>query len=95
MIPRRVSVLSANMLAAFLAGDGILVLLMPERQTLLWSPDWSPAPWRNSLRFLARKPRLTRLLAALELSCGIVIGMLTNHREARRRAERGGPGRVP
>jgi hypothetical protein len=80
MIARRVWVLSSNMAAAFLAGDGILVLVMPQRQTLLWSPDWSPAPWREFLRFLARRPRLTKLLAIFELTAGLALARMTNGR---------------
>lgn len=80
---RRWVTLSANMVAAFLAGDGVLVLLMPERQTRLWSPYWAPAPWRDSLRFLARGPRLTRGLAVLELLAGILLAGITNSRRSR------------
>jgi hypothetical protein len=70
--------LTGNMLAAFLAGDGVLALLMPQKQTLLWSPSWSPGPWRNALRWLSARPGLTRLLAALELTAGVVLGGMTN-----------------
>ncbi len=66
------------MLAAFLAGDGLLVLLMPARQTRLWSPCWSPALWRESLRFLNRHPRLTRVLAMAEAATGVFIAVRTN-----------------
>jgi hypothetical protein len=70
--------LSLNMLAAFLAGDGLLVMCMPRRQPRLWSPAWSPAPWRDSLRFLAGHPRLTRGLAILEALVGVLLAAQTN-----------------
>jgi len=66
------------MVAAFAAGDGLLVLLMPARQTRLWSPDWSPALWREPLRFLHRHPRLTRALAIAEAATGVFIAARTN-----------------
>lgn len=78
MIKHEWSRLSLNMLAAFLAGDGILVALMPHRQTRLWSPSWSPAPWREPLRFLAGHPKLARLLALLEIGAGLVLAARTN-----------------
>ncbi len=69
-----------NVLAAFLAGDGALVLLAPRSQTLLWSPRWSPTPWREPLRFLAGRPALTRLLALGELILGLTLACASNRR---------------
>jgi hypothetical protein len=66
------------MLAAFLAGDGVLVLLMPEQQTRLWSPEWSPPPWRRFLRFLSTHTSLARGLAVAELSAGIGLAVMSH-----------------
>ena len=74
--------LAGNMLAAFLIGEGLMVAVTPTRQTRLWSPDWSPALWRGPLRLLARFPRLTRLLALLEVGLGFALALWTNARPA-------------
>lgn len=70
--------LGGNLLAAFLVGEGLLVVVAPRRQTLLWSPAWSPPPWRTLLRVLARRPGLTRLLALFEVGAGFGLARWTN-----------------
>ena len=70
--------LGGNLLAAFLVGDGLMVAFAPRRQTLLWSPVWSPALWRRPLRALARRPGLTRLLALGEVVAGLGLARWTN-----------------
>ena len=72
--------LGGNMLAAFLIGEGVMVLLRPTRQSVLWSPRWSPTPWRRPLRLLAGRPRLTRALASLEIIAGLALAIVTDER---------------
>ena len=72
--------LGGNLLASFLIGEGLMVVVAPRRQTLLWSPAWSPTLWRRPLRVLARHPRLTRFLALCEVSAGLGLAIWTNAR---------------
>ena len=72
--------LSGNMLAAFLVGEGLMVILAPERQTRLWSPSWSPGVWRTPLRALHQRPSLARALALAEVAGGLALAFSTNAR---------------
>ena len=72
--------LVGNMLAAFLIGEGVMVTLSPGRQAVLWSPCWSPPPWRAALRFFAARPSLTRAAVLAEVAAGLLLASRTNDR---------------
>jgi len=55
--------------AMLLIGDGVMALVRPEWDAEAWAvgPEW----WKQSMRFFRRRPALTRLIAATQISTGI------------------------
>ncbi len=62
-----------DLMAVVLVGDGLLGLLIPERQVRRW--ERGPATWRCTMRYLEQRPWLTRVLAAAEICAGLRLGL--------------------
>ena len=55
-------------LAMIMIGDGFLTFVNPRRHAQLWQTG--PEPWRESMRYLADHPELTRWMGAGEAALG-------------------------
>ena len=58
-----------DVVAIALIGDGMVAALIPTRHSRRY--EAGPRPWRGVMRYFARRPALTRLLAVFEVALGI------------------------
>ena len=75
MLARRMK----EVLAMMMIGDGIVALLYPTEHALLWKGG--PTLWRDAMEACARRPRLMRSLAALELAAGVWLAGRQNRKQ--------------
>jgi hypothetical protein len=54
-------------------GDGVVGLVAPRRHSLLWK--LGPEGYQEALQWFAERPSLVRLLAAAELSIGLMLAL--------------------
>lgn len=61
--------LITELLAMLMIGDGIIALLYPTSHPRLWRAG--PPSWEAAMTIFARRPGMTRMLAAVEIGAGL------------------------
>jgi hypothetical protein len=62
-----------EVIAMLMIGDGTLALVAPRRHMLLWR--FGPESYKRLAEAFARRPALTRLLAAVEVAGGLWLAL--------------------
>ena len=57
--------------AMMLIGDGVLALLRPQRDALIWNVG--PESWKALMSYLSDHPQITRAIGAGEIAAGLVL----------------------
>ena len=65
--------------ALLLVGDGVVAIIQPRRDALAW--EIGPKSWQSLMDYLARHPRLTRVIGAAEVAAGLAL-IMTGRRTA-------------
>lgn len=52
-----------------LIGDGVMALIHPETDATAWNKG--PQVWRRSMKWLAKRPGLTRAIGAGQIAAGV------------------------
>ena len=69
MWPERIK----EVVGIMMIGEGAVGLLEPRRHVLLWRRG--PGPWEHLMDVFVERPRMTRILAAMEVLFGLSLAL--------------------